>query len=172
MGNWKKGLEAGAMRGKWEGELVSSSESEQEAVAAEQEATAPSKDHLIPQIIEALIADLNQYQFYHIGPMLHHLIDDVGPDLVGKAIAQMFEEETHYNLQTGIKHLYDKWGNDDDYFAEHPNLTDDFIETYIEQYNDRLPNLRKHIAKKAEQNFGELGAAWACLLYTSPSPRD
>ena len=49
-------------------------------------------------------------------------------------------------------------GNDDDYFAEHPNLTDHFIETYIETYNDRIPNLRKHIATKAKQNFGELGA--------------
>lgn len=41
------------------------------------------------------------------------------------------------------------------------NLTDDFIETYIETYNDRLPNLRKHIAKKAKQNFGELGTVWS-----------
>ena len=159
-GNWKKGLKPGAMKGKWNGELVKRGSSELET-KKNAVAKTSSKDDLTPKIIETLISDLNQYQFYHIGPMLNHLIDDVGPEYVGKAIAQMIEGETHYNLQTGIKHLYDKWGNDDDYFAEHPNLTDHFIETYIETYNDRIPNLRKHIATKAKQNFGELGAVWS-----------
>ncbi|MDA9666449.1 hypothetical protein N9T48_00125 [bacterium] len=159
-GSWKKGLNPGAMKGKWNGKIVKSASSESETKKNAAVETS-SKEDFTQKIIKTLISDLNEYQFYHIGPMLNHLIDDVGPESVGEAIAQMIEGETHYNLQTGIKYLYDKWGNDDDYFAEHPNLTDHFIETYIETYNDRTPNLRKHIATKANQNFGELGVVWS-----------
>lgn len=162
-GSWKKGLEPGAMRGKWKGELVADGSSETEPAATEPEPKEEQpKDDLVSRVIEAILPDLDQYSFSQFGAILHYMIDDVGAETTGKAVAQMVEEEMHYNLQTGIKHLYDKWGNgDDEYFAKFSNLTDDFIETYIQDYNDRLPNLRKHIAKKAQENFGELGTAWS-----------
>ena len=161
-GAWKKGLEPGAMRGKWKGELIEKPNGQASPSPTPEATEAQSKEDLVPKIIEALIEDLDKYQFYHFGPMLHHLIEEVGPELVGKAIEEMVEKELHYNLHTGIKHLYDKWGNDDEaYFEEHPNLTDSFIEDYIEQHSDRLPNLRRHITRKAQQNFGEMGAVWA-----------
>ena len=119
------------------------------------------EDNLLSKTTESLLNDLDKYGFSALGVILHNKIDEVGPEATGKAISQMVEEEMHYNLQTGIKHLYDKCGKDDEYFKKMYNLTDNFIETYIQVYNNRLPKLEKHIANRAEQNFGEPGALWA-----------
>ena len=119
------------------------------------------EDNLLSKTTESLLNDLDKYGFSALGVILHNKIDEVGPEATGKAISQMVEEEMHYNLQTGIKHLYDKCGKDDEYFKKMYNLTDNFIETYIQVYNNRLPKLGKHIANRAEQNFGEPGALWA-----------
>jgi hypothetical protein len=163
-GNWKKGLNPGAMRGVWVGKIADDTDSEAETHHEIIEATeVKTVEVSVHQIIEALCEDMNQYNFFHFGAMLHYMIEEVGAENTGKAIQQMVKEETHYNLHTSIKHLYDKWGNDDEYFTKFSNLTDGFIEDYIEQYNDRIPNLRRHIAKKAELNFGPAGAVWSMI---------
>ena len=117
--------------------------------------TESKEEVLLSKTIESILNDLDKYGFSQFGDILHYMINDVGPETTGKAIVQMAEVDMHYNLFTCMSHLYDKWGKDDEYFEKMFNLTDDFIETYIKDYYNRLPNLKKHIAKKADQNFGD-----------------
>lgn len=155
-GNWKKGLNHGAMRGEWKAVLVENSDSEGVKQYKNREISNR-------KIIDELCKDLDQYKFFHFGSILHHMIEELGAENTGKAIDQMVEEETHYNLLPSIKHIYDKWGYDDKYFSNISNITNDFIENYIEMYNGRIPNLRKHITRKAKQNFGDNGAVWSMI---------
>ena len=131
------------------------------------------EDTLLAKTTESILNDLDKYGLAQFGAILHYMIDEVGPEITGKVIVNIAENDMHYNLQTGIKHLFDKWGKDDEYFKKMSNLTDNFIATYIKIYNNRLPNLEKHIAKKADQNFDDSTAALSIKnRYTSYLVKD
>ena len=113
---------------------------------------------ILSKTIESILKDLDQYGFSQIGNILHYMIDDVGQEITGEAISIIVEKEMHYNVQTCIQHLYDKWLTDEEFYNT-SKLTTKFIDTYIKIYNKRLPNLKKHISKKADQNFDDAIAA-------------
>ena len=126
--------------------------------SSEQDILQKPIKNTLTKTTESILKDLDKYGFSQIGNILHYMIDDVGPEITGEAISIIVEEEMHYNIQTCIKHICDKWLTDEEFYKT-TKLTTNFIDTYINIYNNRLPNLKKHITRKADQNFDDAIAA-------------
>ena len=125
---------------------------------SEQDILQKPIENTLTKTTESILKDLDKYGFSQISNILHYMIDDVGPEITGEAISIIVEKEMHYNIQTCIQHICDKWLTDEEFYKT-TKLTTNFIDTYIKIYNNRLPNLKKHITRKADQNFDDAIAA-------------
>jgi hypothetical protein len=59
-GNWRKGLEEGPMKGKWNGELITTSETKQESVNTKE----IPKENLIPNVVRKSTEIMSEIEIY------------------------------------------------------------------------------------------------------------
>ena len=162
-GNWKKGMEEGAMRGKWEGELVEGTwpipetdvASNPES-AAEEESSA-EKDSLEIQVMNYLLNGLNTIKFFQFPVFCNNVVADVGDEkLVIQCFYKIKEEHLHYNLTPFSYYLTYKLLTQEDeaVIAECPNLSEDFV-IGLEDWAFGVPSMRDHIMRKATSIYDD-----------------
>ena len=162
-GNWKKGMEAGPMRGKWEGALVAGtwpipeSDGAAGAEGATEEGESSEADSLEIQVMNYLLNGLNSIKFFQFPIFCNNAVADVGnEELVIQCFHKIKEEHLHYNLTPFSYYLTYKLLTQEDEacIAECPNLSEDFISA-LEDWASGVPSLRDHIMRKTTSIYDD-----------------
>jgi len=116
------------------------------------------------EAINFFITNFENNYFFHFPAMVNHAIEHFGEKIVLLSLKRMTEENSHFEINSGMLFLSRKYRSDDNYFDNFPNLSNDVYENLEFEVDFREGAfMLDYVAKKRELKTPGFGFPWALL---------